>query len=88
MVQIEEHYSSATNNAKYVTKRDATVTDIIPSIVLSKGVEINPKKVIDVNNLLMKHYGPDWKLMDGLKFYVNIIKNENNNSENVHTDCL
>lgn len=47
----------------------------IDSHILQKGVPIKTLKLRDVNLLLSKHYGNDWRNQDGidLSFYSRIL---------------
>lgn len=64
-VQGEENYRSEIGQPKYVTKRGKKISEMAPAILR----KVNPKKILDVANLLKKHFGEDWRTIDSLKYF-------------------
>ncbi|XP_045453906.1 uncharacterized protein LOC123663259 [Melitaea cinxia] len=79
-VQGEENYRSEIGQPKYVTKRRKKISDLAP-VILPRVNKVNIKKILDVANLLKKHFGEDWRIVDPLKYYKDIEENNNNFAE-------
>lgn len=43
---------------------------------INSGIKINELKIRDVNNLLMKDFGDNWKDLNNLEFCKNIIHSD------------
>lgn len=56
--------------------------------VINKGVQVNAVKKTDIDNLLKKHFGCDWKNLPDLEYYKTVITNDDkeNNEENNESD--
>ena len=55
-----------------ITKKNKTFMDISPNPI-PVGVRVAPAKLSDVQNLLQKHYGDDWREIEFLSYYKNVI---------------
>ncbi|KAL4713324.1 hypothetical protein ACJJTC_012396 [Scirpophaga incertulas] len=86
-VQGEENYRNQIGQLKYVTKRRKKITDMAPSIV-RRGNKVNIKKILDVANLLKKHFGEDWRTIDTLKYYKDVEEDNDNFEEHESLQCV
>ncbi|KAF9796767.1 hypothetical protein SFRURICE_012618 [Spodoptera frugiperda] len=86
-VQGEEDYRSEIGQPKYVTKRGKKISEITPAI-LQRGNKVNPKKILDVANLLKKHFGEDWRTIDSLKYFKEIEEYNDNFVEHEDLQCV
>lgn len=59
-------------NYKSILKTDVIVQNINPDIVEIKNT-VSQEKKKDVDKLLQKQFGDDWKENEDLKFYVHVI---------------
>ncbi|XP_046671312.1 pickpocket protein 28-like [Homalodisca vitripennis] len=61
--------------------------DIVPDVV-PLGVKVKPVKIKDVENLLAKHFGNEWKNRPDLNWYVKVLEKQQNCDQNpaVHED--
>lgn len=74
LIKGEVNYQINTGAYKNVCKKGKTIKNILPLNEVPTGiVKINPLKLKDVDNLLKKHYGDDWKKLDFLTFYKDSI---------------
>lgn len=88
-IKGEIHYKSNIGVYKSVLKRGKTVANITPE-ELPNNVPVKQLKLIDVDNLLKKHFGVDWRNNPetDLSFYRNLIDtfHEENINENENPD--
>ena len=54
--------------------------------LLSNSVDLKLEKKRDVDNLLKKHFGDNWRALEPLKFYVNILDHGNDINEAVDNE--
>lgn len=73
-LQGEFAYRSETGKPLGICKKGKHLSRINPQPV-KIGKKLNPLKVRDVNKLLEKHYGEDWRNLGSLEFYKTIIDN-------------
>ena len=73
-IQGEPSYYTDIGEPKSVCKRGKAIPTLIEAEVLHLGIPPKPAKVLDVEKLLKKHYGEDWKSIPELKFYDSIIQ--------------
>lgn len=80
LVKGEVNYRSDLGVYKSVLKKGKSLATIIPEI-MPKTVPVKQSKLHDIDNLLKKHFGPDWRNMCGidLTFHKSIIDNEDAN---------
>ncbi|KAG5858459.1 hypothetical protein JTB14_025068 [Gonioctena quinquepunctata] len=72
----EAHYRTNVGMARSVCKKGKRILSIAPNkLVPGRTVNNETKKSID--NLLIKHFGPDWKSLQNLKFYKDAMENQN-----------
>ncbi|RVE49656.1 hypothetical protein evm_005713 [Chilo suppressalis] len=72
LVRGEIFYKSDIAAAVNVCQKGKNMSMIEPQI-LPCGVPVNKKKLEDVNKLLVKHFGPEWKEIQFLAFYDNLL---------------
>lgn len=61
LVKGEPHYNSDVNNAQGICKRGKKLSFINPQNIELNAVQINPKKLKNIDELLTKHFGATWK---------------------------
>lgn len=74
LIQGEANYRSNLGTAKNVCKKGKRTISIEPN-KLVPGRAINIEKKKSINNLLTKHFGPDWRSLKNLEFYKNAMEN-------------
>lgn len=74
LVRGEVFYRSDVNNPKSVTQKNKVISDIHP-VPIHKRNAVKPAKLKDVDNLLKSHYGEDWKNLNELSLYVEVLNN-------------
>lgn len=62
-VKEEVHYRSDLGTSKTIFKKGKTFSSINPPTI-PDNVLVKPLKLRDVENLLQKHYGENWRTMD------------------------
>lgn len=67
LLRGETPNNSSLETAKYVYKSWKNVRDLTP-IVIPKQKAVTQKKKIDLNQLLVTHYGENWRDNEDLKF--------------------
>lgn len=60
--------------------------DINPN-ELQLGVKVNGPKIADVKSLLEKHYGDQWFEIDTVKWYKEVIDNNELKPDNPQLEC-
>lgn len=92
VIKGENFYTKDLGEFKPFCKRGASISDMDPPI-LESGVPVAPDKLHDVNNLLEKHFGKDWRNLQTqeLQFYknllpINIDENQLAHEEDDHND--
>lgn len=75
-VKGEVNYRSDLGQYKSILKKGKSLASITPD-PLPKKVPVKQEKLTDVDNLLKKHFGPDWRNLNDvdLTFYKNVIDN-------------
>lgn len=81
LVRGEYTYKSDLGVPKPLTKPGKMLFNMNPPVIRMSN-SIKQAKKVDVNNLLKKHYGDQWRNIEDLLFYKNII-DEADNSEGV-----
>lgn len=73
LIRGEPSYRCDTGSPKLVMKKGKSITLISPE-ELPVGVPVKKEKLDDVDKLLQKHYGTDWKTLElpGLEFYKKV----------------
>lgn len=72
LVRGETSYISNNGSDQSVTKKGKRICDMKPE-EMKTGITLNPAKITDVENLLTKHFGSEWRKMDRLNFLNNLI---------------
>ncbi|CAH1113073.1 unnamed protein product [Psylliodes chrysocephalus] len=90
LIRGELVYNSDSGVGKPVTKKTKSIKNIKPTQILKQNVVNNNKKV-DVNNLLVHHFGDEWKNDTRLSFYKFVVEEdtvtENETVEDETTLC-
>lgn len=89
LVQGEAHYRHTIGAYKGVCKKGKSIGQIIPVVIEEKN-QLKVEKKNDVNSLLSKHYGIDWRENEALElgFYRYILDDaENDESGEVEVIC-
>ncbi|KAG5885490.1 hypothetical protein JTB14_017213 [Gonioctena quinquepunctata] len=75
LIQGEAHYRT---NVEWleVFEKGKRILSIAPN-KLVPGRTVNNEKKKSIDNLLIKHFGPDWKSLQNLKFYKDAMENQN-----------
>lgn len=81
----EISYKSDTSKYASVMKKKACITNINPDLVATERRCLKSEKIRDVNNLLTKHYGLNWRENEQLTFYKKIEARQH--AEDVQEDC-
>lgn len=70
--------------------RKQTLSHLRPTEIFP-GNSVKKAKITDVNNLLTKHFGNEWRKDDRLAFFIPILDADategNNDEENVDEPC-
>ncbi|KAJ8883601.1 hypothetical protein PR048_015445 [Dryococelus australis] len=70
-----------------ITKKNSSFMDTSPH-KLPIGIPVTKEKVDDVGNLLLKHFGCEWKSLDILQWYKRIVEsNSQYVGEEVELPC-
>lgn len=85
-VSGEQNYSFEINSSLSVMRPGKKVWDINPA-ELTLGVKVNALKIKDVRDLLQKHYGEKWSEMENVKWYNEVINNNEMMPENPLPEC-
>lgn len=86
LVRGEMAYRSDIGMGKPITKRGKTFLNMNPTTIVKKNC-VNENKKVDVNNLLISHYGEEWKNDPRLKFYKLVLDGENQEEDKGNTLC-
>ena len=73
-VQGEENFKSNLSAPGSIIKRGKSLAKIKPEQI-EIGKAVSKKKLLDVDALLTKHYGNDWRLKDELQYFRDILDN-------------
>lgn len=84
LVRGEYTYKSDLGVPKSIAKPGKQFLNIKPTII-PRSNAIKQSKKVDVNNLLKKHYGDQWREIEDLVFYKNIIDGAEDNEEDEPT---
>nr|CAI5837518.1 unnamed protein product [Callosobruchus analis] len=89
LVRGEPNYSGDINNPLGITKRGKQISNICPKEIELNKVELNIKKVKNVDELLCKHFGVDWQTkadQENLIYYKNVVMQYGEAIENENSD--
>lgn len=73
IVRGESNYRSDLEMGKSITKKGKSIANMDPTIITKKNA-VGENKKVDVNNLLISHYGEEWKSDPRLKFYKFVLE--------------
>lgn len=80
LVRGEPHYRTDIGIERSITKKNKTFAVANPQ-KLPIGIPVKKEKVNDVSNLLLKHFGCEWKSLDTLLWYKRIVESSGDNDE-------
>lgn len=86
LVRGEISYNSDTGISKSILVRGKRITQLQPER-LPCGVSVAQAKLTDVQNLIKKHYGDEWKNIDDLIFFKNLLERDNNLPQGEIENC-
>lgn len=87
MVQGEVFYRSELGQRKSVMKANRNITTSRIDVV-TLGIAVNPLKLRDVQNLLTKHFGPNWEEDHKLVFYKKILRSVDPERGGTEENCI
>lgn len=85
LVRGEPNYHLNVGQEKGLCKRGKTITSMKPNVI-NKGVQVNAVKKTDVDNLLKKHFGCNWKNLPDLEYFKTVMDDEENNEQDHESD--
>lgn len=77
LVRGELSYNSDTGVPKSLLGRGKSLSNLEPE-KLPLGVSVSQLKLTDVKNLLQKHYGDGWQILDSLSYFKTLLNRDNN----------
>lgn len=75
LVRGEPYYQIDIGHVKDLFKRGKSLSSMKPNVV-NKGVKVNAAKKTDVDNLLQKHFGINWKNSLDLDYFKKVLIDE------------
>lgn len=85
LVSGELGYNMDIGTSMVITKKTKSFSQMNPAEI-PLGYPVDPKKLKDVDNLLVKHYGVNWKDIERLQWYKAILERENTGDGDVDAD--
>ncbi|CAH2014060.1 unnamed protein product [Acanthoscelides obtectus] len=76
LIRGEPSYFSDIKNTSGICKRGKQVSNISPEEIELNKVELNAKKIKDVDQLLRKHFGTDWQkiaVKENIIYYKEVV---------------
>lgn len=86
LVRVEHSYKSDLGMAKSLTKPRKNLFNMIPPVIPMSN-SLKQAKKTDVDNLLKKHYGGQWRDIEDLLFYKNVIDGAEDNNDEEEQVC-
>lgn len=86
LVKGELSYNLDTGRERMICKAGKTFEDVNP-LPIPLGVKLKPEKVKDVDKLLTKHFGNEWKTLESLQWFVSVINKNNDLFEENANNC-
>lgn len=86
LVRGEPHFKTNVGTYKNLFKTSCNYNDI-DLITIHKTNKVTQEKKKDVENLLKKHYGDEWRNIELLKFYKHVIDGSEEAEELNDTPC-
>ena len=81
LIRGEPYYNVNTGSYASLFKMRKTAVNLLPTMIEERNV-VKQSKKIDVNKLLIKHYGVNWRKRPDLQFYAKIL-----GTEHIPTTC-
>lgn len=92
LIQGEAHYRTDLGSLQGVCKIGKTVDMINPDVISPNTCKINPLKLRDVDKLLKKHFGNEWRELEKLHYYRELIlehvAEETQNDVDAHEEAI
>ncbi|KAL4088870.1 hypothetical protein QTP88_023954 [Uroleucon formosanum] len=85
LVRGEPNYHLNVGQEKGLCKRGKTITSMKLNVT-NKGVQVNAAKKTDVDNLLKKYFGCNWKNLPDLEYFKTVVDDEENNEQDHESD--
>lgn len=82
LVRGEMHYGTEMVNYKSILKKKKAFSDIKPRPIEKNTVVVKQAKLNDVDNLLQKHFGPEWKSRNDLNYYTETLRRAETQEQN------
>lgn len=86
VVRGEANYKSNLGMGKSITKKGKSIPNMSPPII-NKRNAVSENKKTDVTNLLLTHYGEEWKSNPRLNFYKFVLEGESQEESNEDPLC-
>lgn len=86
LVRGEPNYKNDVSNPAMICKQRQKIANINPNKVPLNTIRVNPKKLNNVNELLTKHFGQNWKEKSEefhLDFYKKALENHLDNESEI-----
>lgn len=78
LVRGELYYENYLGKSQNISQRNKTISNMIPR-PLPNITPVNKNKLADVTKLLQKHFGPDWRGIEALSIYKDILETQARN---------
>lgn len=86
MIRGENSYQLMTGADKPFLKTGRGGGDLQPTII-PLGVAVKKEKLNDVNNLLVNHFGSNWKEVENLRWYKEVLKTPTVDDQDCDFEC-
>lgn len=86
LVRGELAYNIATGIERPIMKKGTSLENVNPREI-PIGVKVKQAKIVDIERLLSKHYGTQWKQIESLQWYKNVIDANDLHSVNNNDEC-
>lgn len=80
IVRGETFYYNDTNARRSITKPGKYSSDILPDRITASP-RVKKEKIDDVDKLLTKHFGKEWRQREDLNYYKTVIDNQRNSAD-------
>lgn len=77
----ERNYKNEDGHSASILKRGKQISDIKINSPLPTGIPLKGNKIADINTLLTKHYGQNWRDDSKLIYYNTLLRDNNINVE-------
>lgn len=88
VIRGEQNYKTSLNVYKGIQRKGKTCY-AMEKIILPLNAHVKKEKLTDVDRLLQKHFGENWRELENLEFYKNIIDRISHEGEDeAPMDCI